>query len=269
MIKRLLCVVLACLMLLTLPATPAEAKGADEVAAALAALQRLMPEGTYWNHRGTSYRTYNQDRFVHNLRSTTTPCYHSEGHCSSYYYSGACGCNSFEGSTQCMGFARFICAFLFGSAPNGDGHPSGDWVKTTFDDLRPGDYIRYRATPAYYGHSVVVMEKGEDYIVIAECNRDRHCGISWDRVLTKEVLEDCYVINYLHHIDNTDHKLSARRSFEVSSPSESGEEELLYHDLMSQLYAWADGSTAFAQGDTLDYRQILPTYWHDAADQWT
>lgn len=267
--KRLLSLVLALLFLLCLPIPPVQAKGIDEVAAALAALQRLMPEGSYWNHRGTSYSTYRQNRIVYNLQSTETPCYHTEGHCSNYYYSGACGCNSYEGSTQCMGFARFICAYIFGSAPNGDGHPSGDWVETTFDQLRPGDYIRYRVTPTHYGHSVVVMEKGEDYIVMAECNRDSRCGISWDRILTKDILEGCYVINYLHNIHNTNHQLPKQGVFREYSPTELTEDAQFRNRLMEELYLWAEDKNGVISGSPEMYREILPAYWHLAADAWT
>ena len=67
-----------------------------------------------------------------------------------YNYTGKCGCNSFDGSTQCMAFARFVCNYLFGTAPNGGGSSGNGWVKTTPNNLKIGDYVRIG------GHSFVV-----------------------------------------------------------------------------------------------------------------
>ncbi len=201
--KRLLSLLLAVAAVLSIfvvlcPA--ASAVTADTVLEKLARLQQMMPEGTYWNHKGVSYSTYNSNREKYNFSSTTTPCSHYSGHCSSYNYSGQCGCNSFDGSTQCMGFARMVCTHLFGDTPNGSGYADSNWKSVTFERLRPGDYIRYG------NHSVVVADVNrlEGYIIVAECNGNGTCDISWDRVMYKSSFSGRSP-RYLQHVSNEGH----------------------------------------------------------------
>ncbi len=163
-------------------------------------LKKLLPSGTYWNHKGVSYDKYNKDREKYNLKSTNKPCNHKEfgsSHCSLYNYTGKCGCNVFSGSAQCMAFARFICNKLFGKTPNGKGTAGNGWKKTSIDNLKPGDYIRYRRNSKHYGHSVVVIEATSSSIKVVECNHDGKCGINWGRKINKSTLKNYYMVNCL------------------------------------------------------------------------
>lgn len=186
--------------LFVLPGKAAQAVDADTIRGKLTYLEGLMPEGTYWNHRGTSYSTYNANREYYNFSSTTTPCSHYSGHCSSQGFTGACGCNSFDYSTQCMGFARMVCTYLFGDTPDGDGDPGNNWSRITFEELRPGDYIRYGT------HSVVVsdVDRLNGYVIVAECNGNGTCDISWDRRMYKSNFSGRSP-KYLRHAANVGH----------------------------------------------------------------
>lgn len=163
-------------------------------------LKEMLPAGTYWNHKGTSYNDYKKDKNKYNLQSTKKACNHSEfgsTHCSQYGYSGECGCNAYSGSTQCMAFARFICNKLYGKTPNGDGSEGNGWYKTTIDNLEVGDYIRYKRNKDHYGHSVVVVSVSDKKVTVGECNHDGKCGISWSRKISKSTLEDYYSVKCL------------------------------------------------------------------------
>ena len=203
---RVISVFLVGMMLFLFVLTPFCGMVIQSAAASLDSLRSNFPQGSYWNHAGTSYATYSANRTSYNLRSTSTPCNHYEyssngTHCSygSFNYSGACGCNSFDGSTQCMGFARFVGNYLFGQAPNGSGSAGNGWSSTNFNGLQPGDYIRYKRTSSHYGHSVIVASKSSSSITVLECNYDGKCGISWTRSISKSTLDGYYSVNYLTH----------------------------------------------------------------------
>lgn len=98
-----------------------------------------------------------------------------------------------------MGFARFVGNYLFGQAPNGNGYAGNGWSSTSFNSLRPGDYIRYKKTSSHYGHSVIVASKSSSSITVLECNYDGNCGISWTRSISKSTLDGYYSVKYLTH----------------------------------------------------------------------
>lgn len=154
-------------------------------------LKSYFPQGSYWNHRDVSYDTYKANRAKYNLRSTNIPCTThpiingNVTKCCSINnrnYSGSCGCNSFEGSTQCAGFARFVCNYLFGKTPDLDGGVGNGWERTSVSSLKVGDYIRYK------DHSVVVYAVEANDIIVLECNWLHDCKITWDRKVSKNTL---------------------------------------------------------------------------------
>lgn len=132
--------------------------------------QTKFPNGKYWCHvPGTPN---NPDGYM------STPCQctkHGGGHTTNDLITGACGCNSFDNSIQCMGFARKVGYDLFGSLPR-------TWTQSLnasdVDNLRPGDYIRFK----YDGHSAIVTGKDSTNIYVVECNYDGKCGIRWGGV---------------------------------------------------------------------------------------
>lgn len=129
--------------------------------------QRKFPNGKYWCHKpGTAN---NPDGY------SSTPCTctkHGGGHTNNDLITGSCGCNSYDGAIQCMGFARKVGKDLFGSSPR-------YWTRSTstsdVDRLRAGDYIRFKNN----GHSAIVISKDSTNIYVVECNRDGKCGIKW------------------------------------------------------------------------------------------
>jgi len=137
-------------------------------------LREKFPDGKYWNHYGSS--TKNLDKW------TNTPC--PSGH----YLNGVQQCNG-----QCDGFARKLGLDLFGVN-------ASKWQKkTTLDNLHVGDIIRYRNR-----HTIMVVgfTEDEDTIIIADCNWDTHCGISWDREfsISRYIYNDNYYV--LHYQNN-------------------------------------------------------------------
>lgn len=149
-----------------------------EIRQKLSALQKKFPHGKYWNHR-TSESTAGKAAWE---IVTDTPCNHG--------YYGTAYCNEYQGvssvpviggtwSRQCLGFASMLSDQLFGK---------GAPVRTfrDFDKLRIGDQIRLFDEE----HSMVVIEKTNDSISVAEVNADYStCKISWGRKISRQVME--------------------------------------------------------------------------------
>lgn len=144
----------------------------DALQAKLAALRQKFPHGKYWNHRGAAAAWD---------AVTSLPCSHGTGRywCNTYTGKTAQVFLSGQKAVQCLGFASLISDQLFGKdAP----------VRTFrgFDKLRVGDHIRL----TYVVHSMVVVEKGPDYVKVVEVNQDFNtCRIQWDRKVSKKTLD--------------------------------------------------------------------------------
>ena len=169
-------------------------------------IKNCFPPGKYWNHRTSNgeidYETYNKNRTHYNDRTTDIACTTHGGCCSPYDYSGECGCNSFGSSTQCMGFAKYVGFKLFGDSPKGNGDADNNWISTSFDNLKPGDYIRYKTSASHEGHSVIVVEKNDNEITVLECNKEGGCKIGWGRSITRQTLSRYYSVKCLTHVNN-------------------------------------------------------------------
>ena len=157
-----------------------EADPAPSVLARLEELKEQFPAGKYWNHRGVEVA---EDQEVWQI-VTDNPCTHRPGvrepwENTYYGVTSEILLKPGEAGIQCLGFASMISDQIFGAdAP----------IRTfqTFDDLRVGDQIRLTGK----GHSMVVIEKGEDSITVAEVNADyTTCVIAWGRVISKSTME--------------------------------------------------------------------------------
>ena len=155
-------------------------------------LRELFPDGAYWNTIGYDITDMSQEEAC--MIVTDEPCSHT--------WNGYIYCHVYEGKTryefgydtniQCLAFASMISDFLFGKDKE---------IETfyDFDQLSVGDQIRFLS----YEHSVVVIEKGEDYVKVVECNRDyENCEIEWDRELSEdEVLYGWGNYEFLRRVD--------------------------------------------------------------------
>lgn len=144
------------------------------------ALRILFPDGAYWNSCGTNTDSMTMEEAA--MVTTETPCAHS--------VNGYAYCNTYDGATrsefpyasniQCLGFASMVSDFLFGQ----DAAVS---VFYDYDSLKPGDHIRF----LYAEHSVIVLEKTDDFIRVLECNGDyENCEICWDREISRSEMEE-------------------------------------------------------------------------------
>lgn len=129
-----------------------------------ATLKSIFPDSRYWNHTpGTSW----------GYTTTTNFACSSHNNCN---LNGPCGCNSYQSSIQCNGFAKYIGKRLFGTDVK-------NWSKSTDVNsmyfVKPGDYLRYD------GHSVIVLDVSSDLdkVVVVECNYGKggNCVIKWRR----------------------------------------------------------------------------------------
>ncbi len=173
-------------------------------------LQAKFPAGYYWNHIGSS--SNNPDGY------TSTPCNH---HGSCDYY-GACGCNSAGNSIQCFGFANKLAYDAYGSYYT-------SWSRTSLNNLKAGDVIRYKNDR----HSIFVTGVDVDTIIYGDCNSDGHCKIRWDATISKSTVASSLTAVY-------------------SAPSELtiGDEPIIQH--------WYDNLSPVNLGDNF-YAYIINT----------
>lgn len=90
---------------------------------------------------------------------------------------------SFDGGTECYGFARLIGYNVFGSYPS-------SWSRVySIDNVKKGDILQYGNTSGS-GHTVFVTNVSGDTITFVDCNGNgnysgssyvRYCGIKWDK----------------------------------------------------------------------------------------
>lgn len=137
----------------------------ERIAKKFKKLQKLYPDGRYWNHVGKT--KYNS--------STTTnkPCNHIT-------YDDISTCNHYNCPNgilgfQCYGFAWKMSDLIYGRNAKIKNFKS-------FAKCDMGDVIRYS------GHSVIIMEKHKNYVVVGECNYGNTCIIKWGRKVYKDEL---------------------------------------------------------------------------------
>lgn len=107
-----------------------------------------------------------------------------------------CTCNTYQGASQCHGFALYLGYLLTGSAPKGslstyaNGRTSGSWTCYTLSalgfsglasvGLQPGDIVRAAYDSSYAnGHTAVVWKIEGGRVYFAECWGDKHCKLNW------------------------------------------------------------------------------------------
>ena len=177
MIKRISCVLLSLLMIVSVISLTGTAAGA--ATSTLTTLKRLaadFPTGKYWNHVGSPENA--PDSY------TSLPCVH-DGSCS--WQPGACSCNSFGTAIQCMGYAFKICDEITGVIPKESSSDitmkySGDFDFEN-DKLYVGDVVNY----LYGGHYMVIVGVSGDSIAYTDCNWDHQCGIRWTSCKKSEI----------------------------------------------------------------------------------
>lgn len=185
MFKKLLCLLLALLIL-----TPAMSAGniseaADDTMSTLASLVEKFPDGKYWN---------NVDKGKNNPDGVTSkPCASHRG----CVWNKACDCNNFDNAIQCMGYAHKIAYEITGVMPR------NNFVKVNTlkaSSLRVGDIIRYR----WDGHSLCVTGVSGNKISFTDCNWVGRCQIRWGVM----DISDIQGFNYVYRLEGNNRKNS-------------------------------------------------------------
>lgn len=140
-------------------------------------LKEKYPDGMYWNHMGYAARQRNTNYYSETV--TSIPCNHAlygTSYCNSYINYSV----DYVIGVQCDGFARKLSDEIF------DANAEKTDYSYNFDAIKVGDYIRYNDS-----HTVLVIEKDEDSIQVAECNIGGTCVIHWGRRITRSELDNC------------------------------------------------------------------------------
>lgn len=139
-------------------------------------LQKEFPSGYYWNHMGST---------VNGNYVTTTPCNNKKNgnkYCNEYQGKSTIACG-FSIGRQCAGFASMLSDRVFGKNASAI-------IFYNYDDIRIGDQARINNN----SHTVFIIEKTDDYVVVAECNADYNtCVINWGRKIPRSQLKGFYI----------------------------------------------------------------------------
>lgn len=162
--RRIMCLLLTLLLLAALLPIPQAEAARPRIS--LSDLREKFPNGMYWNHHGG----YNNSNGY-----SSTPCLHAHGACDYY---GSCGCNSFDGAIQCMGYAYKLGYDYYGTSVK-------TWPRAySLANLKPGDVLRINDDR----HSLFVTAVTDTTVTYTDCNMDKHCGIRWDVVVSRSYL---------------------------------------------------------------------------------
>ncbi|MBO5277951.1 MAG: N-acetylmuramoyl-L-alanine amidase family protein [Lachnospiraceae bacterium] len=151
----------------------------SKIKAAIARLETKYPEGAYWNHMGM------EGDADYSSTVTAIPCNHAEynlAYCNSYILGNVRG-------YQCDGFARKLSDEIFGRTAMLSEY------EYSFDKVKTGDYLRYSNSKDSYvsnGHSVLVIDKTADKLIVTEANYGGSCMIHWRGELTRAYLDSMY-----------------------------------------------------------------------------
>ncbi|MBP5250421.1 MAG: transglutaminase domain-containing protein [Lachnospiraceae bacterium] len=135
-------------------------------------LKTEFPAGTYWNGE--------------NLGVTDVPCENTPDHAGCNYYHGPSNLcfEAHNAGWQCLGFASLLSDKCFGE-------DTSAYIIYDYDQVRIGDQVRMAPNTNSPYHSAFIIDKTDEYIVVAECNRDfRTCLIEWGRVILKTELDN-------------------------------------------------------------------------------
>ena len=142
----------------------------------LVELQLKFPKGAYWNHSGSD---------INSTGITYTPCNHyifGEKYCNKYNGKSTLACG-FTYGTQCAGFASVLSDTVFGTDSNANKFYN-------YDDIKIGDQARINNN----SHTVFIIDKTDEYVVVAECNADyKTCIINWGRKIPRSELAGFYI----------------------------------------------------------------------------
>ncbi len=145
-------------------------KTETEIQTAIEELKVLYPDGKYWNDGNSGV--------------TDSPCHNNGGYDKCNYYYGVTSLlrDKSNYGYQCFGFASLVSDYIFGKTTAAYPHYS-------YEELRVGDHVRLDDYNPYC-HSMIVIEKTDDHIVVVECNADyQTCIINWGREISRERLE--------------------------------------------------------------------------------
>ena len=159
-------------------------------------LRKKFPNDAYWNHvvkPGHNSAMCNVAGCNNPDGYTWTCCGTHDG----IVGVGGYDCNSFDGASQCRGFALKCAYDLYGNSAR-------NWSTTTsIAGIKPGDVLVYKdgRTDPKWGHTVFVIGVNGSIISVAECNIDARCKIRWDRTINLNNISvvDCMVAPYEAH----------------------------------------------------------------------
>jgi len=158
-------------------------------------LQKKFPDKKYWNKVGLLVD--NSDGYTDKACSLHGDAGKAAG-VDHVYNTNGCTCNHFAGgghlsATQCMGFANKLAYDVFGETT---------WIKvnspttTQLASIKIGDIVRLD----YNSHSVFVISRTGNKIMVGEANYGDHCQINWGRIIDLSTAN----VTYYEHAANYD-----------------------------------------------------------------
>jgi len=144
-------------------------------------LRVMYPDGKFWNHMDVG------EESAESAGYTEIPCNHNENYndyCNAYIGKSNDAYPYAVAGRQSVGFASMISDYIFGEEADA-------YSFTEFENVRVGDQARIDSDT----HTVFIIEKTDEYIIVAEVNADGTCEINWDRKIEAGALKDALYIS--------------------------------------------------------------------------
>lgn len=202
--------------------------------ARIAELQKKFPDKKYWNKVGLLVD--NSDGYTDKACSLHGDAGKAIG-VDHIYGTNGCTCNHFAGgghvsATQCMGFANKLAYDVFGETT---------WTKVSnpttaqLASIKIGDIVRLD----YNSHSVFVISRTGNKIMVGEANYGDHCQINWGRIIDLGTAN----VTYYEHAANYDAVIGAQ-NVEVGALTPSTQAGTTQSQTTASTEQQTSGSTA-------------------------
>ncbi len=168
-------------------------------------LQKKFPHGKYWNKVGMM--TENVDGYTDKACSLHGDAGKAAG-VDHVYGTNGCTCNHFAGgghnsATQCMGFANKLAYDVFGNTTwTQIGSLSSPPTAIQVANIKIGDIVRLDDNR----HSVFVISRTGNNIMVGEANYPNGCQIYWGRIIDLSTAN----VTYYEHAANYDAVIGAQ-----------------------------------------------------------
>ena len=150
-------------------------------------LQRMLPQGRYWNHGVNNVQTIRLDNGA--VTTISTSRCNAWSHKKENFREPQATCNYANHGYQCHGFAMLLATYVWGSEPTSSAKVTD---RNAADTLEPGDVVRYLNDK----HTIFILKVEQGTVYFADCNWGHTCRIRWNGKISAANLKKTFSYVY-------------------------------------------------------------------------